>query len=70
MPHATARFESLPVLAAWDETPALRSLRLDLGPAGYTENYLGHDDWRLPNAKELHSRRAWDKLVHLSHLIN
>ena len=32
MPHATARFESLPVLAAWDETPALRSLRLDLGP--------------------------------------
>ncbi|HET8725327.1 MAG TPA: oxidoreductase [Anaeromyxobacteraceae bacterium] len=32
MPHSTARFEPLPVLAAWDETPALRSLRLDLGP--------------------------------------
>jgi hypothetical protein len=32
MPNSAARFEAVPVLAAWDETPALRSIRVDLGP--------------------------------------
>jgi NAD(P)H-flavin reductase len=41
MPHAPTRFEPVRVLAARDETPALRSLRLDLGPLAATHSLPG-----------------------------
>jgi NAD(P)H-flavin reductase len=32
MPGSATKYEAVPVLAAWDETPALRALRVELGP--------------------------------------
>ncbi len=32
MPHTPTKYESVPVAAAWDETPTLRALRVALGP--------------------------------------
>jgi NAD(P)H-flavin reductase len=32
MPHTVTKYESVPVVAAWDETPTLRALRVALGP--------------------------------------
>jgi len=32
MPGTPTKYESAPVLAAWDETPSLRALRIGLGP--------------------------------------
>jgi NAD(P)H-flavin reductase len=41
MSHAPTRFEPVRVLAARDETPALRSLRLDLGPLAPSHSLPG-----------------------------
>jgi len=32
MPHTVTKYEGVPVVAAWDETPSLRALRVALGP--------------------------------------
>ena len=32
MPHTVTKYESVPVVGAWDETPTLRALRVALGP--------------------------------------
>ena len=32
MPGSATKYEAVPVLAAWDETPSLRALRVGLGP--------------------------------------
>src|SRR5512136_1764840 len=41
MPGTPAPFEAVPVLAAWDETPSLRALRLGLGPLARSHSLPG-----------------------------
>jgi sulfhydrogenase subunit gamma (sulfur reductase) len=40
-PQASAPFERVPVLEAWDETPTLRAIRLDLGPLAGSHSLPG-----------------------------
>ena len=41
MPGSTTPYEAVPVLAAWDETPSLRALRVGLGPLAASHTVPG-----------------------------
>jgi NAD(P)H-flavin reductase len=41
MPGSATRYEAVPVLSAWDETPSLRALRVGLGPLASSHAVAG-----------------------------
>jgi sulfhydrogenase subunit gamma (sulfur reductase) len=41
MPGSTTRYEAVPILAAWDETPSLRAIRVALGPLSASHRVPG-----------------------------
>jgi len=41
MPGSATQYEAVPVLAAWDETPSLRALRVGLGPLAASHTVPG-----------------------------
>jgi sulfhydrogenase subunit gamma (sulfur reductase) len=41
MPGTATKYEAVPVLAAWDETPTLRALRIGLGPLAASHTVPG-----------------------------